>query len=826
MKLRSKLILAFSLSWLLITVSSYFFTNLIIKRDYRAIENQRITLDVQRLLNGVQLFTSTIDFLNRDWAGWDDTYKFINDLNADYVKSNLIEGTFTDTKLNLIAYFDTEGRFRFGRFYDFQKKNFIQIPKYLAANFSPNNILLQNNSINSSHLGFLSIPNGYFALSSRPILTSAKMGPVRGTIIMGRIFTADDLKAIANETGLQVNLFRMDEIADNPILGSVVKKLNKGKILVDPIDDKLVAGFTLLNDIYDMPIGLFQITSQRAVWQQWLRTSDVFLFSLLASGVFIFLLLLFTVKELVLDRLLRASKEVVEIGKTSKFTDRLNISGKDELTDLSQSVNSLLNIIENSKEELEERVRQRTTELQKINTELSEEISTREKIEMRLHAGEKQLDHIAHHDVLTGLPNRSLFNELLTRAIDDAKRKKKRLAVLFLDLDGFKKINDVLGHHAGDEYLQLLAKNLEEHTRGTDVVSRLGGDEFIFFISDFKNTSDIEKVAQKILDIVSWPQQIHGQQIQLSGSMGISIFPSDGSSLEELISSADVAMYKAKESGKNQYHFFKEIFNIQAKEELRLENDLRIALNNTEEITVFYQPIISIIDQKIVGVEALARWRHPEFGFLLPDKFISLAEKSGLINSLGEAILIEALRTFKNWKAKGLPIQFITVNFSTIQFKSKQFLSNISKALQTANFDGDGLIVEITESVLMEAEEVAISILRDLQRKKIKTAIDDFGTGYSSLSYLQKFPIQYLKIDQAFIKSVTYEEDSAAITNSVIVLGHSLKLQIIAEGVETKEQLDYLVMHGCDLAQGYLIGRPVDKDDMEELLVEEKNKQT
>jgi diguanylate cyclase (GGDEF)-like protein len=635
---------------------------------------------------------------------------------------------------------------------------------------------------------------------------------------MGRYFAANEMKQIARLTEIDSNFYLINEIQRNSQLAAVFNELTEqSKYLVHPLNSQSAEGYYLVNDVFGKPVGFFRIVVPRNIWQQGLKTGRFFIVSFILAGILIMALLWIFTKKLIVSRLLRVSHEVVDIGDQSKFASRIKVSGDDELTNLSKSVNTLLDVIESTQAGLEKRVRERTEDLVKINEDLRDEIMKREQIEEQLRVGERKLDHLAHHDPLTGLPNRALFNELLTRNLADARRHKREVAVLFLDLDRFKNINDALGHQAGDEFLQSLAAQFEQNLRGADVVSRLGGDEFLFFISDFKKAAEIERVAQKILTIVSMQQTVAGQSVQLSGSIGIAVFPTDGSTLEELISNADVAMYKAKELGKNQFHFYKEIFNIRAKEELKLESDLRDAITD-KSFRVFFQPIIDLPTHKIIGSEALVRWQHPEFGLLQPDRFIALAEKTGLIVPLGELVLREALLRQQAWKASTLSLKFVTVNCSAVQFRGAAFLDMVTAALGDTKSAGTDLVLEITESILIESEEVAIAKLQALKRMGVKIAIDDFGTGYSSLSYLQKFPVDYLKIDRAFVKNIPDDKDSCAITNAIIVLAHTLNMKTIAEGVETKSQFEYLQEHGCDLIQGFLVSRPLAKENMDDFL--------
>jgi len=589
------------------------------------------------------------------------------------------------------------------------------------------------------------------------------------------------------------------------------------KYSVVPLNNKTSNGYVLLHDVYGNAIGLLTVAIPRDMWSEAVKTIDFYISILIFGAIIILAMMWWLLQSQIVNRLLHVGKELITIAKSSKFSRRIQVSGADELADIPRSINVLLDVIQASQQELENRVHERTQELEQANVGLKKEIELREVVETKLRADEKLMEHMARHDALTGLPNRMLFNEFLLREIAKAKRYKTEFAILFLDLDRFKKINDALGHTAGDKYLQVVANELSNKLRSTDIVARLGGDEFLFYIGDFNQLFDLEKIAQKILEVIYTPRIILQQEVTLTGSIGIAVYPPDGLTFEELISNADVAMYRAKSSGGNQVFFFKEVMNLQAKSNLKLESELRQALKE-EQLVVHFQPIISLHDKTLQGLEALVRWKHPTLGLLLPDKFISLAEKSNLIVALNEVVIRQAFAARKKWKEQGLNPGFLAINVSALQFRSRGFLANLSKLMEEFSIAGEDIIFEITESTLMESEELSKNILKALHGMAIKIAIDDFGTGYSSLSYLQKFAIHYLKIDQEFVKNIPHDKDSEAITNAVIVLGHSLHLKTIAEGVETKEQFDYLRAHSCDMVQGYLISRPASEENTTELL--------
>jgi diguanylate cyclase (GGDEF)-like protein len=435
---------------------------------------------------------------------------------------------------------------------------------------------------------------------------------------------------------------------------------------------------------------------------------------------------------------------------------------------------------------------------------------------------------LAYYDGLTGLPNRALFNETLQGALARARRRQGMLAVLFVDLDHFKRINDTMGHSAGDKLLEAVARRLRDVVRTEDVVSRpeteeasevarLGGDEFILLAADLELPEDAAHVARRILEALRSPVPLPGGEVFVSASVGISIFPQDGDDVEELFKNADAALYHAKDSGRNNYQFYSPRLNAAALERLNLERSLRVALENGEFV-LHYQPQVAAREGRVVGVEALVRWQHPEMGLFAPEQFIGVAEETGLIQGIGEFVLREACSQLQAWAAAGLPEVRMAVNISGRQFRDPGFLASVRAALREGGVPPDRVEIEITESVLMEEASAAVGILESLASEGVRVAIDDFGSGYSSLAYLKRFPIHALKIDRSFIRDIATDSDDAAIVTAVVALGHALDLEVIAEGVETPVQREYLHEHDCDLMQGYIFGKPMPSEEMEELL--------
>ncbi len=429
-----------------------------------------------------------------------------------------------------------------------------------------------------------------------------------------------------------------------------------------------------------------------------------------------------------------------------------------------------------------------------------------------------QLNYQAHFDSLTGLPNRMLFENRLDYSLAVAERKKEKLAVLFVDLDRFKVINDTLGHHTGDLVLQEVARRLLGCIRNSDTLARLGGDEFTLILTDLKDIYKAEHIAQKLMDALEPPILLPDKNLHITPSIGISFYPDDGETAQELLSNADRAMYRAKLQGKNNYQFFAPEMNVQTLERLELENQLRGVLER-HELCLFYQPHLDLKSGKMIGYEALLRWEHPLLGLVSPGLFIPLAEESGMIVPIGAWVLEQACRQAKTWHDKGYPPLKIAVNVSAIQFNRADFIQTVKKALEASNLEPDRLELELTESLLLHNTTESLQKLAELKEFGVKLSLDDFGTGYSSLSYLQQLPIDTLKIDQSFIGANPQKGPRVdAIVSAIVTMAHSLGMRVVAEGVETQEQLDFLRQINCDGIQGYIYSRPVPVDQLEELL--------
>jgi diguanylate cyclase (GGDEF)-like protein len=434
-----------------------------------------------------------------------------------------------------------------------------------------------------------------------------------------------------------------------------------------------------------------------------------------------------------------------------------------------------------------------------------------------LESANRQLRHLATHDSLTGLPNRVLLDDRLAQAIAHSARNGESFALLLLDLDRFKMVNDSLGHRAGDELLKEVARRLSAMTRSTDTIARLGGDEFVLILNGVTKSEEVEAVAKRAIVDLRPPVQIAGVDIHVTPSIGVSMYPMDGTSIETLVARADAAMYCAKQRGRSNIQFFMAGMSTATQEKVKLESDLHHALARNQ-FELHYQPKVDTATGTVHGAEALIRWRHPERGLVAPADFIPIAEECGLITSIGEWVVREACRQASAWQAAGLPSVRVAVNLSATQFRQGNLLEMIRSALTDAALDPQFLEVELTESSVMTDPEESIMILEQLSKMGVLVSVDDFGTGYSSMSYLRRFPIDKLKIDRGFIAEIMTRPDDASIVRAIVSLAHSLRLKVVAEGVETNEQLNFLTALGCDQYQGFHYSPALQAQDFEGLL--------
>lgn len=484
------------------------------------------------------------------------------------------------------------------------------------------------------------------------------------------------------------------------------------------------------------------------------------------------------------------------VATNSDYKSRIELSSDDEIGDLAEAFDHMLDQIEHRDNHLEKQVRQRTAELEKLADEFR---------------------HRAFHDSLTGLPNRALLNERFSSIISHAKRTKTLIGTLLLDLDNFKTINDTLGHDFGDELLKLIAHRIQTVIRGEDIISRIGGDEFVIMVQDISSPDDLEKIAQNILTELRKDIVLFDQRIKSSVSIGGALYPTDGKDLLTLKRNSDLAMYSAKESGKNQYRLFGKDMTDTSNQRLVVQNDLQSAIEKGE-LEVFYQPKVDTSSQIVSGCEALVRWHHPQEGFLNPDEFIPFAEENGLIKPLDHYVINNVCQQISKWKEQGLISVPVAVNLSGLHFQNEEILAILERALKESNINSEMLEIELTEAILIDDPDRALNILKKIRAMNIKVSLDDFGTGYSSLSYLRSLPIDIVKLDKSFIDRIAKNPQDLAITQGIVTLAKSLNLGVVAEGVESEEQLSLLKKMECEQVQGYFFSKPCPADSIQKWL--------
>ena len=522
-------------------------------------------------------------------------------------------------------------------------------------------------------------------------------------------------------------------------------------------------------------------------------------------------------QRIITDPLLRLSAIARQIRIEKNYSLRVTAEGSDELGNLITDFNAMLDEIQSRDTELskhhtllEQRVAQRTRELEIANSKLATSRDHAESVA-------KRMQYHAHHDALTGLPNRILLNDRITTELAHARRNQGMVALLFLDLDRFKIINDSLGHAVGDHLLRVIARRLGNCVREEDTVARLGGDEFMVVLPNISGSSDAGRISRKIIDCLVDPISCDGHELHITTSVGISIYPYDGTDSETLIKHADISMYRAKELGRNKAVYFTAEMNAGSRKQLALETNLRQAIAK-DQLKLFYQPKIDISRNTIIGVEALLRWEHPTMGMVSPMEFIPVAEDSGLIVPIGKWVLNTAFTQLKQWHNAGFPDLTIAVNLSSAQLSRPDFEDVVKQALQTADVDAGMTELEITENLAMENIESAIAILEKLKNLGVTIAMDDFGTGYSSLSYLRRLPVDVVKIDQSFVREIPGSYEDILIAQTIIAMAQSLNLTLIVEGVENVKQLNFFRQQGCHIMQGFLFSRPVEAGEILNML--------
>ncbi len=762
MTLRARALLILGLTILGLLTALHFSLRVMLQESFLEAEHRDVERKLTLVHNALSADLENLDGVVADWATWDDTYRFVLDRNAAYREGNLVPSAFTTTHNHALLIADQAGEWVWAGQYDFEAEALVPLAGEIAELLRSRPELLHHPDEHSAHAGFIALGGEAILFSSRPVLRGDFSGPPRGAFVMVRRLDAAALQRLSA---------RMDvEIAVVPLVGPA-------DVRIEVVDEYRVAGALPIADLTAPPSLALRVEMPREIYQQGRKSLSYLLFSVLLAGGLFLLAVWAIIDRMVLLRLSNLADAIRQIRSSDDLSRRVAVSGRDELSLVEQEINGMMGALEIS---------------------------------------ERRLRHQAYHDPLTDLPNRTLFYRNLGADLEAAERRRRMVAVMFLDLDRFKAVNDMLGHSIGDRLLRDVAARLRRCVGRPEAVSRLGGDEFTVVLPDLETPAGADEMARAILKAFEEPFELDGRRLYVNTSIGISVYPYDGTTVETLIQNADAALYHMKDKGRNHYWFYSSDISAMLSRRALLEGSLRKALEQ-EEFVLHYQPQVDVSSGEIIGMEALLRWRRGE-EMVPPGEFIGVLEETGLIVAADQWVMRTACRQNKAWQDAGLRALPVSVNVSALLFQRPTLIETVTRILEETGLPPEYLCMEITESLAMLNVEMLIDKLVDLQALGVRIQIDDFGTGYSSLSYLKKFPISTLKIDRSFVRDIAVDSDDADIVASIIAMAQKLRIDVLAEGVETVEQAQILWGLGCAEMQGYLFSRPVPAEELARFL--------
>ncbi len=851
---KANLLLAMSLGILLAVI--YAASQLVVLKGFLAVESTALERNAGRVRDALNDTMSSLDRSTADWAAWDDSYVFMQDHNPRFIEKNLSNDSLKVLRLNLVLYVNTAGRIVFSKTMDLDTLADMPLPDGMREYLAANPRLWQFTAPNGDRSGVIVVGGVPLLVGVRPITTSEGRGPIHGTLIMGRFLDAAEIARMADVTHVSLSMAVLGA-ADLPDdFRRAVKVVDrKSDLALVATDERRARAYSLVRGIDRRPVLMLRVEMPREIYRSGLYSINYFM-CIVAAIVILFALLM----RLLVGRLLSSLHRNREVEQRYRAVVEQSGEGIFQvdveslaLLDANGAFARLLGYKEQelvglSLHDLYDRLpdvaRNYVSTALKARRHVTHEVQYKRKdgtwvdletgANVIAHDGkdvlsvvvrditerklaQERIHYLAHYDPLTNLPNRVLLRDRLQQDLARAERNHWMVAVIFLDLDRFKVINDSLGHHAGDRLLQTVATRLNECVRQGDTVSRQGGDEFVIVISEVRDNEALDAVAEKLLATVAASCLLHKQEVNVTTSIGISLYPQDGDDVDSLLKNADMAMYQAKAHGGNDCQLYSSDMNERTLERLNLESSLRHALER-EEFSLVYQPQVDLGSGKLTGMEALLRWQHPQLGDVPPTKFIPLAEETGLILSIGEWVLRTACSQLQAWRCQGFEGLRMSVNISARQLLQKDLARRVGAILNDTGLAPSQLDLELTESMLMENMQENIGTLQALRQMGVAISIDDFGTGYSSLAYLQRLPIETLKIDRSFVRDIVAHDSEAPIALAVIALAHSLGHKVIAEGVETEAQLEFMRAHGCEAMQGYYFSKPLCAESFTELL--------
>ena len=832
-------------------------------RSFERIEADSIRQSVAQVVKAVQADLRPLEFSNRDYAQWDDAYRYMEKGDKAYIESNYQKETLENLQIDLVWIVDAKGHDVYSaERRDGDASTTSPAPSALLEAFKRDVTPLEQTSSLPSIRRLTRLRNGIIAFSAKPILRTDLSGPALGYLVWGRYLRADEVARFRETSALAVDLIDLENKQQIAALPAPVRDWLNSRAPSStefslPKNQNVIDGYGLLKDVQGRPLALVTTNMRRDVLMLGQRTTRSMI--AVVAGLIIAFVGIVLMLGTRLGRSWRA-REASErryrtvIGQidesiilaephTGKIVEAnaalLRRLGWENNEILGRTIDDIFIGIDEEKSpetnvELptddevstsltnECRMRARngyTIDVEVTRCELmfdgrplmclvARDVSARKRAERQLLENQRKLVQLAHHDALTGLPNRLYLQSRLPRVLAQTMRSETLLALLYIDIDHFKNINDSRGHGSGDALLRLVAQRLRHTVAASDMVARMGGDEFIVVITNLQDRSGIEALAHRIMAAISAPIERDGGTFGVTVSMGISVYPEDCLDFEGLLKHADIALYQAKDRGRNNFQVFAADMNVRLMERVALEQALRRAAG-TDQLFLEYQPIVDLPSGTMVGLEALLRWQHPDLGLVPPNRFIPVAEACGAIVELGDHVLRQVCRQLGEWIKDGLPLVPISINISPRQFDRSRLQDTVEAIAREYGVDCSLLSFEITEGAVMHDIEQHLGTLHALRRLGSRIVVDDFGTGYSSLSYLKHLPLDALKIDRAFVRDMATDSNDAAIVTAIVSMARSLGLRTVAEGVETADQLERLRTLGCDAAQGFFLDRPM-----------------
>lgn len=765
MKLRTKVTIILAILWVVMLITAFLGSQFIIKKSYLDLEAKEAKNNVQRIKEGILQVNSFVNTMTFNWAVWDDTYQFVIDGNESYKKTNLVLGSFVSADVDMMMYFNLSGKPVAVMAVNPERDKEIDFPKDFWGYLTPQSRLVHQAEIGKYTQGMVSLSSGILLVAAHPIVTSNNTGPVHGTLIMAKYLSQATLEKISSIVKIKFSIERIINNQVDPIFKPIYAELLKsGSHTLERNNGTEISGYGLLRDINGEPIAIIKATLPRELYQIGEKTIQYYNFAFFIYSLIVIALLWYLLQTLLVRRLEKLSEKIGGVDSNKDYFNNLVDEVPDEVTAVAS------------------------------------------------------LYHQATHDPLTGLANRNLLEQVFNNSLVRINLTKNKIALLFLDLDYFKRVNDFLGHEVGDALLIEMGKQLSTCLRESDLAVRLGGDEFVLLLIGV-SSEQLSIVIDRIYNTLAKPVYIQGHELYLSSSMGISLYPTDGRDVSTLLKHADIALYHAKESGRNHFQYYSEALNQSILEAYKKESELQRAIDNNQ-LRLFYQPIYNVITQRVVSIEVLVRWLHPERGMLGAGEIIPLAEKTGLIVPIGKWVLAEACKVAATWRKQGILFAPLAVNLSILQLRNASIEKLVKTALDQSGLDPHLLELELTETGYIELSDSILTEMRSLRDMGINLVVDDFGIGYSGLGNLKRLPVSKLKIDQSFIKDLLTNPDDRAITLAIISIAHQLDLQVVAEGVETSEQYGFLKMSKIDAAQGYYLRKPMNFEECMEFLRE------